>query len=67
MNAALAAALCAVLVADANDAVIRIDFGTADSPVRKGFLRVTDKTMWGKDARAGWVKPAGLRSRGNSC
>ncbi|MGB2822520.1 MAG: hypothetical protein WBF17_16160 [Phycisphaerae bacterium] len=64
MSAALAAILCAALGgADANDGVIRIDFGTETSPVRKGWLRVTHKTKWGKDTPAGWVDPNGLWSK----
>jgi len=64
MTAALAATLCAALAgADANDGVIRIDFGTEASPVRKGWLRVTHKTKWGKGTPAGWVDPNGLWSK----
>ncbi len=64
MNAALAATLCAALAAaDPNDGIIRIDFGTATSPVRKGWLRVTHKTKWDKNTPAGWVDPNGLWSK----
>ena len=63
MAAALLSAFCAALAAGPGDGVIRIDFGTPTSPVRKGWLRVTDKTVWGKDAPGGWVDPRGLSSR----
>jgi len=63
MTAALPMVLCTLLAADANDGIIRIDFGTETSPVRKGWLRVTHKTLWGKDTPAGWEAPNDLRSK----
>ena len=62
MSTALLLALCATVAAP-DDGVVRIDFGTEASPVRKGWLRVTHKTKWSKDAPAGWADPKGLRSR----
>jgi hypothetical protein len=64
MNAVLAATLSMILsAADGNDGVIRIDFGTPTSPVRKGYLRVTHETKWSKDTPAGWVDTNGLWSK----
>ena len=42
---------------------VRIDFGTAKSPLRDGFVRVTDKTVFGRDTPVGWVEPRDLASR----
>jgi len=59
-----ALALYAVLLlgTSANAAVVRIDFGTADSPVRKGFIRVTEKSAFAAGAAAGWLDAAGLEA-----
>ena len=40
--------------------VVRIDFGTHDSPVRKGYLRVTRNMRFREGSRAGWVETGGL-------
>ncbi|MBM4037163.1 MAG: hypothetical protein FJ290_01500 [Planctomycetes bacterium] len=44
---------------------VRIDFGTETSPVRPGFLRVTDRTAFGEDTAVGWLKADGLVARDN--
>ena len=36
-------------------AVVRLDFGTSDSPVREGFLAVTDKSALKDGRQAGWL------------
>jgi len=61
-------ALCAIVVAlmtgsGVRGQIVRIDFGTQTSPVRKGFLRVTHKTVFGETTQAGWVKTTGLISK----
>jgi len=53
--------LLACVVAQAG--TVRVDFGTAKSPLRDGFARVTDKTVFAKDTPAGWVAPRDLASR----
>ena len=44
----------------AQGAVMRIDFGKPDSPVKDGFLVVTASTVFGKGNQAGWLDPEGL-------
>jgi len=39
---------------------IALDFGTAESPVREGFVRMTDKSAFGAGTQAGWLKTDGL-------
>ena len=64
---AIRAAVAASLLAGAAAAqTVRLDFGAARSPVRKGFVRVTDKTAFPKGAVAGWVAPSGLKSENHA-
>jgi len=39
---------------------IALDFGTDQSPVRDGFIRITQKSTFGEESRAGWLKTEGL-------
>jgi len=60
-------ALCAIVLAlmtgpGARGEIVRVDLGTQASPVRKGFLRVTHGTTFGKTTQVGWVKTSGLIS-----
>jgi len=55
--------LAAMAASAAADGIIRIDFGTETSPVRKSFLRVTHKTVFGPKTPVGWVNPTGLISK----
>ena len=57
-------ALCVIflLAVSANAAVFRIDFGKAESPVRDGFVAVTDKSAFVKGADAGWLDSTGLEA-----
>lgn len=56
---ALLLALCVTLPA----APVLLDFGTAGSPVRDGFVRVTEATLFDDNAPAGWEVADALRSR----
>jgi len=57
-------ALCIVLLGTGlgYGTVVRIDFGTADSPVRDGFVRVTDRSTFAAGAVAGWLDIRGLEA-----
>ena len=53
--AALGATVCAG--AAQGSVVLRFDMGTAESPVKDGFLRVTPETLYSSDLGYGWEEP----------
>ncbi|NCO32603.1 MAG: hypothetical protein AUJ92_14885 [Armatimonadetes bacterium CG2_30_59_28] len=56
------AALAGLMVA-ADAEVIKVDFGTAASPIRSGFTQVTRDTAWTPGAKVGWVAESDRTSR----
>jgi len=50
-------------MAPATAAVVKLDFGTAKSPVRPGFTQITDATRSSDGTLAGWVEGAKLAAR----
>ncbi|NOY81132.1 MAG: hypothetical protein GXP31_09020 [Kiritimatiellaeota bacterium] len=43
-------------------AAVLLDFGKNDSPLQKGFARLTPTSVFKPGVRAGWVRPTGLRA-----
>ena len=43
-------------------AAVLLDFGTKDSPLQKGFIRITDQSVFGPDAVAGWLDHTGIHA-----
>jgi len=56
-------ALCLVAPRPAQAQVIKLDFGTDKSPLRKGFLRVTHETLFAEGVVAGWTKKGEMVSK----
>lgn len=53
-------ATCSVTVEEAD---YFYDFGTSDSPLADGAMRVSESTLWGNQSLYGWVAPVGIASR----
>ena len=60
---ATASALALALAVATRADPVFLDFGSTESPVRDGFVRVTETTAFEDGAGAGWVEPQGLVSR----
>ena len=58
----MASALCLVGVLQ-GDPVLNFDFGSVDSPVAKGFVRISEKTRYEPLRKHGWIDASSLKSQ----
>ena len=58
----LATVLGLGLLSVAEGQVVKLDFGSTKSPLRKGFTRVTPDTKFGQGVVAGWISKRDLRA-----